>query len=223
MGRLWAIWNKCGVYYQIVAQLKCHSGKKRYERSHRGELTSLIMSRISLAQFALCWIPKNMEGRVERRVCVCVCVTEGSVDESQRDRQRWSESEGMSLHRLTNPARDDLPGCPLMQARPWQQAINNQYVLVKLIPLQDKKVNKVHLDHSCDLNKDLSMKPHAERWQLCTSPLCHRGKVYDCSDNRVCDTSVQEKDYPYTSPSGFLPRTMCESPNNTVFYKCHCT
>lgn len=45
-----------------------------------------------------------------------VYVTEGSVDESQRDRHGWSESEGMSLHRRA--ARDDLPGCPFMHARP---------------------------------------------------------------------------------------------------------
>lgn len=37
-------------------------------------------------------------------VLVCVCVREGRVGESQKDRHRWSESEGMSDHRLTNPA-----------------------------------------------------------------------------------------------------------------------
>lgn len=44
-------------------------------------------SKSSLAQFALCWIPDNMqrwrEAREERRVCMCV--TGGSVDESQRE------------------------------------------------------------------------------------------------------------------------------------------
>lgn len=53
-----------------------------------------------------------------------VCQTDGGVDESQRDRQRRSESEGMSLHRLTNPARDNLAGCPFMQAMLRPQGTN---------------------------------------------------------------------------------------------------
>lgn len=39
----------------------------------------------------------------ERSVCVYVCQTEGSVDESQRDRHGWSESEGMSLPQAHKP------------------------------------------------------------------------------------------------------------------------
>ena len=71
------------------------------------------MTRVALAQFELCWFPRNMvvwsEAKAEC-VYMYVCQTEGSVDESQRDRHRWNETEGKSLH------SDDLPACPFKQA-----------------------------------------------------------------------------------------------------------
>lgn len=70
---------------------------------------------------------------------MCVCQTEGSVDESHRDRHRWNESEGISFHRLTNPARNDVPACPFMQAMTANNKQPRDAKLLGTFPLQENK------------------------------------------------------------------------------------
>lgn len=92
-----------------------------------------------------------------------------------------------------------------MTAGNKQPIAPSQVYSTSIFPQDKKEINEVHSDHSSAINKKIFSSSHTRRNDnFLLRALCRRGKLYDYSDNRACDTNLQEKDVDIRYPVDFF-------------------
>lgn len=181
------------------------------------ELTSLIMSKISLAQFALCWDPRNMElWSAAREEWAYMCVKQTVVLMNHREAgrdgvsQRACPSTGSQtlLETIFPVARLRRPchGCKEQTSRRSRQ---------RLFHFTAKEKYSAHRRQSWYKHQAFFIIPHTRNndFLLCAVSIC---KLHDYNDNGAADRENGKKNIRILGPVDLVSCRMCESPDNFV-------